>query len=110
MTIQYGLTTIQASSFQSTGVNATTCRYYNSNAMYIFDVAVLTVPKQEYKNFVTNFFFQLSEPIPEELFEPVVLEDRPCSTTHQLDAQIIGWGRNEVYNLLINLELNYSRC
>lgn len=42
---------------------------------------------------------QLEEPIPEEFLDPVVLEDRPCSTTTQLDAQVIGWGRNEVGNL-----------
>lgn len=47
------------------------------------------------------FYLQLSEPIPEEHLEQVVLEDRPCSTTNQLDAQLIGWGRNEVRKSLV---------
>lgn len=68
--------------------------------MYIFDVAVLEVGIKNptlKKNLISIIILlQLTEPIPEEHLAQVVLEDRPCSTTYQQDAQLIGWGRNEV--------------
>lgn len=100
LTIQYGVLVMTADYVQSIEVNETTCNQYNASAMYIYDIAILTVSyfcEYTYNNHLIKLIiFQLREPIPSEYMIPVVLEDRENTTVDTLNATVIGWGRNFV--------------